>query len=411
MDLTALHSPLDAARTQDAARFAMGGVAPRLALRPQSREEVVEVVRACGRDGLQLLPWGGGITLSREQAPKRYDIALDLTGLTAIIEHEPDDFTITAECGVRVQDLAARLATHGQELPLEAAEHWGATLGGVLSANASGPRRRRFGSPRDRILGAQFVTGDGVLARTGGRVVKNVAGHAVHRLLVGACGQLGVILEASLKLLPAPLSRRSLVYALPVATLTDANRWRGFGAREPALVTVIGRAVAALNPVLASDAAFCAVVGFEDEPPWVEACSMFAREQLGAPRLQMQDASVVSLSQMLTDAQEMPGPRLSFVTANDSPSCLAPLLSHPVAERMVFHAPAGRLHLFPAASEAGELVALLTMHGFALTDARDVAVDPPQSAPAVLALRARLSAALDPFGVFARGAEIRPTAG
>lgn len=403
MDLTALRSPLDSARTQDPQRFSMGGVTPRLAVRPESSDEVVEVVRACGAAQLALLPWGGGISLSREQAPPRYDVALDLTGLARVVEHEPDDFTITAECGARIQDLGARLATHGQELPLEAAEHWGATLGGVLAANASGPRRRRFGAPRDRILGARFVTGDGVLAHTGGRVVKNVAGHAVHRLLVGSRGTLGVILEASLKLLPMPLARRALLYGMSAVELTDPNRWRGFGRREPAQLTVIGRAVAALNPVLASDAAFCTVVGFEDEATWVEACGGFARERLGTPRLQMQDASVSALTQMLTDTEEMPGPRLSFATASDSPACLAPLVSHAVGERLVFHAPAGRLHLFPTAHEAPALVSLLAQHGFVLLEARGVEVEPSPTHPAIRALRARLRTALDPASVFARG--------
>ena len=401
MDLTTVRSPLDSARTQDAQRFAMNGIPPRLAVRPESSAEVIEVVRACGADRLALLPWGGGIALSREDAPPRYDIALDLTGLSRVVEHEPDDFTLTAECGARVQDLAARLASHGQELPLEAAEHWGATLGGVLAANASGPRRRRFGAPRDRILGAQFVTGDGVLANTGGRVVKNVAGHAVHRLLVGSRGTLGIILQASLKLLPVPLARRALVYGMSAEALAEPARWRGFGRREPAMLTVIGRAVAALNPVLASDAAFCTVVGFEDETAWIEACSSFARERLGAPRLQLQDASVSALTQMLTDTEEMPGPRLSFATASDSPACLAPLLAHPVAERLVFHAPAGRLHLFPVASQAPALVSLLAAHGFALLEARGVEVEPPAFHPAVRALRARLRTALDPTGIFA----------
>lgn len=411
MDLSAPRSPLDAARSQDPGRFAVGGVVPRLALRPQSREEVAEVVRAAGADGLALLPWGGGIALSREWAPARYDLALDLTGLSRIVEYEPDDFTITAECGVRIEDLRGLLAAKGQELPLEAAEPWGATLGGVLAANASGPRRRRFGAPRDRVLGAQFVTGDGVLARTGGRVVKNVAGHAVHRLLVGSRGTLGVILEASLKLLPLPIARRAMVYAVSEPALFEEARWQGFGRREPSVLTVIGRAVAALNPVLAADAPFAVVVAFEDEAPWIEDCAGFARERLGAPRLSVQEASVTGLTQMLCDAEEMPGPRLTFTTASDSPACLAPLRAHAAAERLVFHAPAGRLHVFPAPSDAADLVRHLEAHGFTLLEARGVEVPQGAMAPAEAALRARLRTALDPAGVFAADARLRPLAG
>lgn len=401
MDLSGLDSPLDAARTQDPQRFSIGGRVPRLAIRPESREEVVEIVRACASARHSLLPWGGGISLTRASAPGRYDVALDLTGLARIVEYEPDDFTITAECGVRIQDLAARLAAHGQELPLEAAEPWGATLGGVLAANASGPRRRRFGAPRDRILGARFVTGDAVLAATGGRVVKNVAGHAAHRLLVGSRGMLGVLLEASLKLLPLPLARRAMVHGMNASDLVGPERWRGFARQEPAMLTIVGRAVAALNPVLASDHAFCTVVAFEDEASWVDACVDSTRERLGASRLQMQGASVTSLGQMLTDAEEMPGVRLTFTTASSSPACLAPLVAHPVAERMVFHAPSGRLHLFPAASEADEWVTRLEASGFALIEARGVALERPAPNAATAALRARLKSAFDPEHVFA----------
>ena len=119
---------------------------------------------------------------------------------------------------------------------------WGATLGGVLTANASGPRRRHFGGPRDRILGARFVTGDGVLARTGGRVVKNVAGHAVHRLLVGSHGALGVFVEASLKLPPQPPARLALVWGMDVVQLSDRTRWARWPRREPAVLTVLAAA-------------------------------------------------------------------------------------------------------------------------------------------------------------------------
>jgi glycolate oxidase FAD binding subunit len=190
MDLTTLEK-----RVADATRYSMSGATPRAAWRPESAAEVADAVRQCGADGLKLVPWGGGVALARESAPERYDVALDLTGLKRVAIYDPDDYTVTVECGITIDDLRATLAAKKQELPLEGAESWGATLGGVLAANASGARRRAFGSPRDRILGASFVTGDGVLAKTGGRVVKNVAGHAVHRLLVGSRGALGVLVQ------------------------------------------------------------------------------------------------------------------------------------------------------------------------------------------------------------------------
>ncbi|MEQ1834542.1 MAG: FAD-binding protein, partial [Candidatus Eisenbacteria bacterium] len=125
-----------APRTTDAARFAMSGAAPKLAWRPESAAEVADAVKQAAADQLALVPWGGGVALSREAAPARYDVALDLTALKRISVYDPDDFTVTAECGITMADLHAALAAHRQELPLEAAEAWGATLGGVLAANA-----------------------------------------------------------------------------------------------------------------------------------------------------------------------------------------------------------------------------------------------------------------------------------
>jgi len=196
-------STATAPRAVDATRYAMSGATPRLAWRPETAAEVADAVRQAGADGLKLVPWGGGVALTREPAPERFDVALDMTGLKRIAIYDPDDYTITVECGITVDELRATLGAKNQELPLEGAESWGATLGGVLAANASGPRRRALGAPRDRILGASFVTGDAVLAKSGGRVVKNVAGHAVHRLLVGSRGALGVIFRLAWTITPS----------------------------------------------------------------------------------------------------------------------------------------------------------------------------------------------------------------
>jgi glycolate oxidase FAD binding subunit len=330
-------------------------------------------------------------------------VALDLTGLKRIAIYDPDDYTVTAECGITLDDLRATLAARGQALPLEGAESWGATLGGVLASNASGPRRRAFGSPRDRILGASFVTGDGVLAKTGGRVVKNVAGHAVHRLLVGSRGALGVLVQASLKLLPQPPARDALIWGCDGVTLADAARCRDWPRREPAALTVIGRAIAAKHPVLASDAAFAVVAGFEDDAAWVADCGEFAQRTLGAPRVKVSDASVATLWQQVTDFEEMPGVRLTFTTSANTPEAIAFLAGRPVAERLVFHAPCGRLHLWPAADEAVALVKELAGRGFALLEARGAGAVGAGENASISALRAALRRSLDPRGVFALG--------
>ena len=189
---------LGAARAVDAARYAIAGKLPRVALRPAAAGEVAEALRAAGRDGLGAVPWGGGTALALGQPPERYDVALDLTAFDRVVEYEPEDFTVTAECGVTLATLRATLAARGQELPLEGARAEAATLGGVLAANASGPRRLRFGAPHDRILGGHFALADGTLARSGGKVVKNVAGYALHRLLCGSRGGPGVLVAGGL---------------------------------------------------------------------------------------------------------------------------------------------------------------------------------------------------------------------
>ena len=139
---------LDAARALDPARYAIGGVTPRVAVRPASRAEAAEALHAAARAGLGVVPWGGGVALPFEEAPARYEVALDLTALDSVVEYEPADLTITAECGATIAALRATLAAHGQEVPLEAAHAARATLGGVLAANASGQGRL---APKDSM--------------------------------------------------------------------------------------------------------------------------------------------------------------------------------------------------------------------------------------------------------------------
>jgi glycolate oxidase FAD binding subunit len=392
--------------SRETGRYALGGRPPSFAVRPSSAAEAAEVLRACTADRLALVPWGGGVALEGEEHPGRYDVALDLTGLDRITTYDPDDFTVSAECGVPIEALRRALGEHGHELPLEGGRADRATLGGVLAANASGPRRLRFGSPRDRILGARFVTGDGVLARTGGRVVKNVAGHAVHRLLVGSRGGLGVLLEASLKLLPLPPARLALAYGCDAAALGEPARWAGCARREPAVLTVLGRTAAAGLGALASNASrapFTFVLGWEDDAAWLAECEAFARARFGEPAQRTEGAGVPALWQALADAGEAPGPRLSFASAHNSPAALAPLAGRTVADRLVFHAPSGRLLLWPAPDEAGALVAELASHGFTLTEARAVPASRGTPPAAIAALRGSLRSALDPAHVLAFG--------
>ena len=400
----------------DPERFAIAGMTPRAAIRPASREELAEALAAAARDGLAVVPWGGGVALGREAAPERYDVAIDMTGLDRVVDYEPADLTLTAECGATLAALRATLAARGQELPLEAAFAGRATLGGTLAANASGPRRLRFGAPRDRILGARFALAEGTIARSGGKVVKNVAGHGIHRMLCGSRGGLAILLEATLKLMPAPAARVALIYEATREQIAERDRWSLLPRLEPALVTVLGSAAAAgldlgiaARPSVpqrgAMAAPFTVVIGLEDDASYVDQQIAAVTAALGSPTTRREGEPASALWQRLADLEEQDDVRLSFTTAHNLPAAIAPVLERPESTRLVFHAPAGRLHLFPPAEEAPGLVMLLAEAGFSLIDARAVADLEPALPPlvAVAQLRSRIRGALDPARRLALG--------
>lgn len=135
------------------------------------------------------------------------DVTLD--GMTAVLEHEAGDLTCVVEAGLRLSALQAALAPHGQRLALDPPGD--PTVGACLAANLSGPLRHRFGSPRDHVLGVTLVLGDGTVCNAGGKVVKNVAGYDLGKLVCGSRGKLALIARVSLRLHPVPAVSRSLV--------------------------------------------------------------------------------------------------------------------------------------------------------------------------------------------------------
>jgi glycolate dehydrogenase FAD-binding subunit len=154
---------------------------------------------------------------------------LDTRGYAGIADYEPTELVVTARCGTPLAELEAALAARGQMLAFEP-PHFGAgaTLGGCVAAGLSGPRRAAAGAVRDFVLGARLVDGRGRELAFGGRVMKNVAGYDVSRLLAGSLGTLGLILEVSLKLLPRPAAERTVRLEMPQEKALEAlNRWAG----------------------------------------------------------------------------------------------------------------------------------------------------------------------------------------
>ncbi len=190
-------------------------------LRPTTIDEVREAVASHPR----LLPRGGG-TKTALSAPHAPDVAvLDLSGLDGVVDYEPSEFVLTALAGTRLAVVERTLAEHGQCLPFDPLlVGAGATLGGSIGAGLSGPGRYRRGGVRDFVLGARFVDGQANLVRSRGRVVKNVAGFDLPRLLTGSCGRLAALVEVSVKVFPRPEARGTLVLRRGLAEALAAVR-------------------------------------------------------------------------------------------------------------------------------------------------------------------------------------------
>ena len=190
-----------------------------------SLREIQERVIDANRTGTALQLRGSG---TKDFYGERLEgEVLDLRPHRGIVEYEPSELVITARCGTPLSEIESALAVHGQFLAFEPPAFGGdPTIGGIISAGLSGPRRMQVGAARDFVLGAKLLGAHGEELRFGGRVMKNVAGFDVSRLLCGSLGFLGVITEVSLKVLPRPRREQTVALRLsPQDALAVFNRW------------------------------------------------------------------------------------------------------------------------------------------------------------------------------------------
>lgn len=206
------------------AAYEVDGMWPAAAARPASADEAAEIVRLAAAEKLAVIASGARTKTRIGAPPVRYDLALDLSRLDRVIAYDPEDLTLSVEAGIRLVDLQKVLGEQGQFLPFAVPFAKSCTIGGVLAANASGPLRQFYGSARDFTLGMEFIDGAGTRARSGARVVKNVAGMDLHKLLIGSFGTLGVITTANFKTFPLP--RASGTFVISYARLIDALAMR-----------------------------------------------------------------------------------------------------------------------------------------------------------------------------------------
>src|SRR5712671_3175662 len=191
------------------------GKHPSAVVQPAEVPQVAEILRFAAAEKLAAIPSGGCTKLGIGAPPLRYDIALDLSRMSRVLAYDPRDLTLGVEPGVRIEELLRTLEEEKQFLPLAVPFSDRATIGGIVAANSSSPLRHSYGGVRDFCLGMEFVTGDGNTAKSGGRVVKNVTGYDLHKLLIGSLGTLAVVTRLNFRTFPAPLASRGFVASFP----------------------------------------------------------------------------------------------------------------------------------------------------------------------------------------------------
>jgi glycolate oxidase FAD binding subunit len=241
------------------------GKVPDCTVFPATGEQVAAVLDYASQHQLALIPCGRGTKLATGGPPRRYDVALCLRELNHVIHFEAADLTITAEAGMTFGEFQNLVGRNGLWLPLDPRGGSEATLGGIIAANAVGPLRQGSGGPRDMVLGLKIATTDGKVAKTGGRVVKNVAGFDLGKLLTCSLGTLGVIVEASLKLFPKPAERAT--FSMRAGSLGIARDLRRSILRSPLdamrLMLFDSSAIALLNDSTQA-------LGRSDAELWIE---------------------------------------------------------------------------------------------------------------------------------------------
>ena len=182
--------------------YGVAGIEPRWVLLPATVDECAEVLRLCAAQRLAVVPAGFGRRLRQGRAPGRFDVILCTSRMSRIVEHAAADMTVVVEAGASLAGVNRTLVEAGQWLPFDPPFPGETSIGGLLAANVSGPSRQAFGTARESLIGLRAVLADGSIVTSGGRVVKNVAGYDLHRLLVGSFGTLAVIVEANFKCRP-----------------------------------------------------------------------------------------------------------------------------------------------------------------------------------------------------------------
>lgn len=212
---------------------AIDGLLPQAVLTARESAHVVDAITEARARKLGIVTGGGGTMLHIGAPPRDYDIKLSTTAIGRVVEQNPEDMTVTCEAGVSLSRLQRNLAKAGQRLAVDPALDERASIGGIVATGATGGLRYGYGTPRDLVLGMTAIDGCGREIHAGGRVVKNVAGYDLVRLLTGSFGTLAVITEVTLRTHPIPAAGATLVFEFVSASELDSARARLFEAALP----------------------------------------------------------------------------------------------------------------------------------------------------------------------------------
>jgi glycolate dehydrogenase FAD-binding subunit len=198
------------------------GIQPAGVIAPGNAQQVAEVLRYVTDAGLAIVPRGGGTKLWLGNRPRKVDFILSTERLNRVIEHAWGDMTVTVEAGCTIDQVQQAVKEHGQRLAVDPLRPDSATIGGLLATAESGTLRIRYGAVRDLVLGVEVALPDGGLIKAGGKVVKNVAGYDLTRLITGSLGTLGVITRAVFRLHPIPVA--TATYSAVLSSSAEATK-------------------------------------------------------------------------------------------------------------------------------------------------------------------------------------------
>ena len=292
--------------SDDVSSLSIDGMLPELVVSPGNVQTLALVMAGASEERVAVVPVGGGTRLELGNPIRRFDVAVDISRLDRVLQHNPADLTVTVEAGIAVASLQRTLAKHGQFLALDPPLPDRATIGGTLAVGVGGPMKYQFGNPRDLVIGMKVVHADGTTTKSGGQVVKNVSGYDMSRLHIGGLGTLGVIAEVSFRLAPLPRSEATVVATFGTTQHCSAAALGIFDSQVvPMALTCFDRPANERANVLGDDGGYFLAVRLGGRPRTLERqvqeCSRICREHGATTVESLESGQAVTVWRTLAD--------------------------------------------------------------------------------------------------------------